>query len=381
MIVLYDPQSLGFYDKRLKDYDTTAKECLDLLVGIHNCCIINKGKNKKGFPIFQIFIEDLSISINISPKKWECNLQDVSKDKFVQPTDEKEYKKCVLDFYVTERINHDSLDYLDEIGKTDQRQIIREFVSSLSHIAIPLREINMERDREMWQAYIDGQATVNADNKELYKVISVGNFERANYNGRKYIAVTLKLQATSLVDNTINDLKSILNTIYPDVSIEKKSDKTIIVSFPRYESLNEDLISEIGEKVSERCFKFDGKFTNELNGFIRLRSKDDFNEILSNIDNSLKNDFGANVDRNDGVYNLDDDDEVNFICAYVDNAGYKDSVSTSITTTISVSFSLSATTDNDEEDRLRRKKCLRPLVMHFIGNKKLRLMLQKALHC
>ena len=91
-------------------------------------------------------------------------MQDISKDKFVLPTDENEYKQCTLDFYITESVNHDFLDYLDEIGNTDQRQSIREFVSSLAHIEIPLREINMEKDREMWQAYIDGQAAVNADN-------------------------------------------------------------------------------------------------------------------------------------------------------------------------------------------------------------------------
>ena len=48
MIILYNPQSLVYYDKRLKEYETTSKECLDGVVGIHECYIINKGKNKKG---------------------------------------------------------------------------------------------------------------------------------------------------------------------------------------------------------------------------------------------------------------------------------------------------------------------------------------------
>lgn len=373
MIILYNPQSLVYYDKRLKEYETTSKECLDGVVGIHECYIINKGKNKKGYAIFQVYVKDLDVTLWISPNKWECYLQDISKDKFVLPTDENEYKQCTLDFYITESVNHDSLDYLDEIGKTDQRQSIREFVSSLAHIEIPLREINMEKDREMWQAYIDGQAAVNADNKELYKVVSVGNFEKVSYNGRKYTAVNLKLQATSLIDNTINDLRGILTTLYPDVSIEKKSDKVIMVSFPRYESLNEDLIAEIEEKVSEHCFKFDGKLTNELNGFIHLRSTEDFADILTQIDKSLYEDFGAEVRRNNGEYNLEDDDEMNFIHMFVDKAGYKDSVLTTTTTSLTVSFSLTDKTNDDEEDRLRRKKFLRTLVLDFLGNKKIKI--------
>lgn len=373
MIILYNPQSLVYYDKRLKEYETTSKECLDGVIGIHECYIINKGKNKKGYSIFQVYVKDLDVTLWISPNKWECYLQDISKDKFVLPTDENEYKQCTLDFYITESVNHDSLDYLDEIGKTDQRQSIREFVSSLAHIEIPLREINMEKDREMWQAYIDGQAAVNADNKELYKVVSVGNFEKVSYNGRKYTAVNLKLQATSLVDNTINDLRGILTTLYPDVSIEKKSDKVIMVSFPRYESLNEDLIAEIEEKVSEHCFKFDGKLINELNGFIHLRSTEDFADILTQIDKSLYEDFGAKVRRNNGEYNLEDDDEMNFIHMFVEKAGYKDSVLTTTTTSLTVSFSLTDKTNDDEEDRLRRKKFLRTLVLDFLGNKKIKI--------
>ncbi len=373
MIILYNPQSLFRYDKRLKDHKTTSKACLDRIVGIHECCIINKGKNKKGYSIFEVFIEDLDVTLLISPNKWDCYLNDISKDKFVQPTDESEYKKCALDFYVKENINHDSLDYLDQIGKTEKRQSIREFVSSLAQIEIPLREINMEKDREMWQAYIDGQTAVNADNKELYKVISVGKFEIANYKDRKHTEVTLKLQATSLIDRAINDLKGILSTLYPNVSIDKKSDKAIVVSFPRYESLEEDLITEIEEKVSEHCFKFDGKFTNELNGYIRLRSTEDFDDILAQIDKSLSEDFGAIVRRDNGVYSLDDDDEMDFIHMFVEKAGYKESVFTTSTTKVTVSFNLTDKTDNEEEDRLLRKNCLRPLVLNFISNKKIKI--------
>ena len=373
LIILYNTQSFVYYDKRLKEHETNSKDCLDLIAGVHDCCVINKGKNKRGYPIFQIYMIDLELSINVSPNKWECNLQDISKDKFVQPTDETEYKLCTLDFYVTDSVNHDSLDYLDEIGKTEQRQSMRDFVSSLSKIAIPLREINMEQDREMWQAYIDGQTAVNADNKELYKVVSVGDFEKVSYNGRKYTAINLKLQATSLVDNTINDLKSLLSTLYPNVLIEKKSDRIILVSFPRFEPLTEDLIVEIGEKVSERCFKFDGKLLNELNGTIRLRNTNDFNDILKQIDTCLNEDFGAEVKRTDGLYSLDDDEEVKFVRMFVEKAGFKDSVFTLMRTEIKIQFDLASHSENEEEDRLNRKKLLRPLVLTFIENKKVKI--------
>ena len=63
LIILYNTQSFYYYDKRLKDYETNSKDCLDLITGIHECCIINKGKNKNGYPTFQIYISDLAICI------------------------------------------------------------------------------------------------------------------------------------------------------------------------------------------------------------------------------------------------------------------------------------------------------------------------------
>lgn len=372
-IILYNTQSFTYYDKGLKEFHTNSNDCLNLITGVHDCCVINKGKNRRGFSIFQIYIVDLELSIEVSPNKWECHLQGISKNKFVKPADESEYKLFTFDFYIADSVNHDSLDYLDDIGKTNQRQSMRDAISSFSNIAIPLREINMEKDREMWQAYIDGQTAINADNKELYKVISVGNFEQVSYNGRKYTAVNLKLQATSLVDNTINDLKSLLSTLYPNISIEKKSDKTILVFFPRFETLADDLIAEIGEKVSERCFKFDGKLLNELNGTIRLRSTDDFDEILKQIDTCLNEDFGAEVNRTGGLYSLEDDDEVEFVRMFVEKAGFKDSVFTSIKTEVKVHFDLVSHSEDEEEVRLIRKKLLRPLVLSFIENKKVKI--------
>jgi hypothetical protein len=371
-VFTYNPQSLSYYDKRLSDHDTCAIDCLDKIRGVHECCIINKGKNKRGWEIFQMYIEDVDISISFTPSKWEGFVQDVSKDKFVQPTEESEYKKAVLDIYVTENINHDPLDYLEEIDKTDKRPQMRDFLLSLSHVAIPLREINMEKDREMWQAYIDGQAALNADNKELYKVISVGDFKKENYNGRKQVTVTLKLQATSLVDNVLHDLKSILGTLYTDVDIEKKSEKTINVTFPNYENLSEDLITEIGEKVAERCFKFDGILTNTFSADLRLSSKDDFQEILAKIDNALTEDFGAELHRDGGVYQLDDDEEAEFINAFVEKAGYKDSVFTSTATIVEVKFEINSPSGDAESDRIERKRLMRPLVMEYIGNPKIK---------
>lgn len=371
-IIIYNPQWIPNYDIRLKDHNVNAIDCLDKVRGVHECCIINKGRNKKERVVFQIHVEDVDICLSFTPSKWEGFLLDVSKDKFVQPTEDSEYKKAVLDIYVTENINHEPFEYLEEISKTEKIPQMREFLSSLSHVEIPLREINMEKDREMWQAYIDGQTALNADNKELYKVISVGDFKKENYNGRKQVTVTLKLQATSLVDNVLHDLKSILGTLYTDVEIEKKSEKTINVTFPNYENLSEDIITEIGEKVAERCFKFDGNLTNTFTAELRLSSKDDFQEILDKIDKALTEDFGAELHRDGGVYQLEDDEEAEFVSAFVEKAGYKNSVFTSTSTIVEVKFDIKSSSGETESDRIERKRLMRPLVMEYIGNPKIK---------
>ena len=49
LIILYNTQSFIYYDKRLKDYETNSQDCLGLITVVHDCCVINKGKNKRGF--------------------------------------------------------------------------------------------------------------------------------------------------------------------------------------------------------------------------------------------------------------------------------------------------------------------------------------------
>jgi tetratricopeptide (TPR) repeat protein len=369
-IIIYNPQWIPNYDNRLKDHNVNAIDILDKISGVHECCIINKGKNKKDKVVFQAFIEDLNVSISFSNTscKWEVYLYDISLDRFVQPAGENEYKKVVLDIYVTESTNHDSFEYLENINKVDQRQAMKELLFSLNHINVPLRVINMEKDREMWQAYIDGQTAVNEDNKELYKVLSVGDFRKENNR----TTVTLKLKATSLVDNVVKDLNVLLKNSFPDVDIDKKNDKLIKVTFPCYENLNEELINDISEKVSEKCFKFDGKLINELNADLHLSSKDDFQDILLQIDHALSEGYDAELKRFDGVYELADDDEVGYVKDYVEKAGFKNSVFTTITTSVDVSFNIKDTSLDSESDRIERKKLLRPLVRELIGNSKVK---------
>lgn len=376
LIIIYNPQLIHIYDNHLKDYNVKAIDVLDRICGIHECCVLNKGKSikdkkgKKENDLFQIFIEDLKLSIIISNTscKWEAYLYDISMDKFVQPADDAEYKKAVLDIHVTVNTSHDPYEYLEDIEKVDQRQVMKDFLSSLYNIQIPLREINLVKDREMWQAYIDGQTAINEDNKELYKVLSVGDFKKENNK----TTITLKLQATSLVDNVIKDLKGILLPLYQDVCVDKQSDKLVKVSFPNFEKLNEELINDIGERVAERCFKFDGKFVNELNADLRLSSKDDFQNILNQIDRALVGEYGAELNRHDGIYRLEDDDEAGFVKDYVEKAGFKNSVYATIVTSADIVFKIKYPLLDSETDRIERKKLLRPLVKEFLGNSKIK---------
>ena len=374
LILLYNSQGLVFYDKKLTSAGTSSRECLDKISGIHECLIINKGKNKKGFPLFQIHIPETRITIAISPNKWEFYLQDIFLDGFVQPTDETEYKKAVLDFYTADSVNHDALDFLDSIGKTEQRQSMREFIASLNEISIPLREVNMERDRAMWQAYIDGQAAINAEKKDLYKVLSVGDFKQERTkNGRKFASLTLKIQAPSLIERVIQDLKDIFRNVNSNVQITKKNEKAISVFFPKFESLSEELLDQISEKSIDNCFKFDGKVSNEIHAYLKLRSAENLNEIFENIDESLVNVFGSEVCRDGRTYKLADDEEALFIRKFIDKNGYSDSVLISHSTNLNIKFSVIDSTGDAESDRQICKKHLRAVVMELLGNKQIKI--------
>ena len=118
-----------------------------------------KGKTKKDFRKYQFIIEELKLSIYVTPRQnlTEFSLSYISDEEFVVPTDPSEYKSMNLKFMAEEYINHNFMDFLDRNDLMTSYREIKDFCTSLLSLKEPVREINREQSRKMWKAYIDGE--------------------------------------------------------------------------------------------------------------------------------------------------------------------------------------------------------------------------------
>ena len=171
-IIVYSQQAFEYSKNYIKSITQTAKEIFDSILGVHECKIVYKGKDKKDFRKYQFIIEELKLSIYVTARQnlTEFSLSYISDEEIVVPTDPSEYKSMNLKFMAEEYINHNLMDFLDRNDLMTSYREIKDFCTSLTSLKEPIREINREQSRRMWKAYIDGERALNTDKKELFIV-------------------------------------------------------------------------------------------------------------------------------------------------------------------------------------------------------------------
>ena len=68
-IIIYSQQAFEYSKNHLRSTTQTAKEVFDSILGIHECKIVFKGKDKKDFRRYQFIIEELKLSIYVTARQ------------------------------------------------------------------------------------------------------------------------------------------------------------------------------------------------------------------------------------------------------------------------------------------------------------------------
>ena len=148
-IIVYSQQAFECSKNYLKSTTQTAKEIFESILGVHQCKIIYKGKNKKDFRKYQFIIEELKLSIYVTPRQnlTEFSLSYISDEEFIVPTDSSEYKSMNLKFMAEEYINHNLMDFLDRNDLMTSYREINDFCTSLLSLKETGRSIenNLEK--------------------------------------------------------------------------------------------------------------------------------------------------------------------------------------------------------------------------------------------
>lgn len=314
IIIRYRQQNLEWNDKHLVNIN--SEKLMGDFSGKHECFFINKGFDRRGNQLMQIMFAESDYIIKVSPAREGRNFYNPTfeEEKFVLPIDNNEYKSRVCDIIFL-KDEEDIFELWTKIGWLNRVSEVKDFIESCCRLERPLKEIRMEEDRQIWQAYIDGLNALNDSKKELFKIKSIGKIKNndRDFRGNKIKTITIELDSENQSESLKNDIVDLFDSqfeVSPKVSITQKFVK---IEYDSYRIISEDFLSELDDIVRENCYVMvENQPEYRLSGIIELKVKQsDFDSAKKKIDSDLSS-FGAECSKNGDEYVFQNDEDENF---------------------------------------------------------------------
>lgn len=345
IIIRYRQQNIEWNDKNLANHK--SENLIERFSGRHDCYFVNKGQDRKGNLVIQIMFSGMDYNVKVSPAKEGRNFYNpiFAEEKFVLPVDEKEYisKTCNILFI---KDDVDLIDQLDKLGWLNRTTELKDFIVSCCKLKRPLKELRMEEDRQIWQAYIEGLNALNDAKKELSKIKRFGKIKKEKDNrGRAINTITIDLDTENISENLKEDISDLFVSQFdtaPTVSINQKFIK---IEYNSYRTISEDLLAELEELIRENCYVVSlNQPRYELSGRISLKAKrEDYELAKTKIKNELST-FGAVFTQNeDGDFVFSNDEDSLFINKLVAK-NYNNCIAINTSSTLLAKF---MSTDNE----------------------------------
>ena len=188
---------------------------------------------------------------------------------------------------------------------------ITQFIKDCFSLPIPPIEIQIEEDKEMWQAYLDGLNALLKTKRDLIKI--------QNISKQKGGLLKLDFDMDSYAQNLNNTITEELKgkcEMEAKVSID---DGECLISFDSYQSIPEDTIESIKTIGRDYCYQADSEPTNTVSGKIAIISdSEELADITSSIDSELT-EFGVELKKDEsGEFLLTSDKDIVFLQKIVD---------------------------------------------------------------
>lgn len=308
LFVRYTSDDAKFHDK---DATVSFEDTIAQLSGIHTCYLIHrrqKGRNK--------VYEELAIKFDELPF---CMTAQLARDEYtlraphftvknmVLPEEKDQFmvRKCEVRFV---DLYEDSFKLINGAGPywVGHVQEITQFMKDCFSLPIPPIEIQIEEDKEMWQAYLDGLNALLENKRDLIKIQHVskqkGDLIKLDFDMDSY--------AQNLKNAITDELKGKCET-EANVSID---DGECLITFDNYQSIPEDTIENIKNIGRDYCFQADSEPTNTVSGKIAIISDpEELAGITSSIDAELT-EFGVNLQKDEsGEFLLTSDKDIVYL--------------------------------------------------------------------
>lgn len=305
-------------DAKFHDSNSTVPfaDIIASLAGVHTCYLIHrqkKGRNK--------VYEELAIKFDEQPY---CMTAQLSRDEITlraphfttknmvlpEVTNQFCVRKCDVKFV---DLNEDNFKLFSGAGQywLGHRDEIEDFLRTCFALPIPPIEIQIEEDKEMWQAYLDGLNEILANKRDLIKVQSVHQQKRGtlklDFDMNSY-AQNLK---TAILDKLIGQCEQKV-----EVTIE---DGECFISFNSYQSISDETVEDIKSIGRDYCYSAESAPINTVIGKVSIISdQEELNGVLSSIDQELKG-FGVSIEKNsENEYMLPSDKYISFLQTIVE---------------------------------------------------------------
>lgn len=313
LFVRYTSDDAKFHDK---DATVTFEDTIAQLSGTHTCYLIHrrqKGRNK--------VYEELAIKFDELPF---CMTAQLARDEYtlraphftvknmVLPEEKDQFmvRKCEVRFV---DLYEDSFKLINGAGPywVGHVQEITQFMKDCFSLPIPPIEIQIEEDKEMWQAYLDGLNALLENKRDLIKIQHVSKQK----GGLLKLDFDMDSYAQNLNNAITDELKGKCET-EANVSID---DGECLITFDSYQSIPEDTIENIKNIGRDYCFQADSEPTNTVSGKIAIISDpEELAGITSSIDAELT-EFGVNLQKNEsGEFLLTSDKDIVYLQKIVD---------------------------------------------------------------
>lgn len=313
LFVRYTSDDAKYHDK---DATVSFKDTIAQLSGIHTCYFIHrhqKGRNK--------VYEELAIKFDEPPF---CMTAQLARDEYtlraphftiknmVLPEEKEHFieRKCEIRFV---DLYEDSFKLINGAGPYWVGHVheITQFLKNCFALPIPPIEIQIEEDKEKWQAYLDGLNALLENKRDLIKIQHISKQK----GGLLKLDFDMDSYAQNLKNAIADEFKGKCET-EANISV---GDGECVISFDSYQAIPEDTIESIKTIGRDYCYQADSEPTNTVSGEITIISdSDELAKIISSIDTELT-EFGVNIKKDDsGEFLLSCDKDIVYLQKIVD---------------------------------------------------------------
>ena len=313
LFIRYTGDDAKFHDK---DATVSFNDTIAQLSGTHTCSFIHrkhKSRNKEHEQL-AIKFDDIPICVTVQLHRDEYTLYfpRFSVKNMVLPEEKNQYivRKCEVRFV---DMYENSFKLINEAGPywVGHVQEITQFMKDCFALPIPPIEIQIEEDKEMWQAYLDGLNAILENKRDLIKIQHISKQK----GGLLKLDFDMDSYARNLNNFITDELKGKCET-EANVSIE---DGECLITFDSYQSIPEDTIESIKTIGRDYCYQADSEPTNTVSGKIAIISdSEELAGITSSIDAELT-EFGVNLQKDEsGEFLLSSDKDIVYLQKIVD---------------------------------------------------------------